>query len=453
MNYRLVAIVLSAVYLSSSVSASRLSHSYLPPSSPDTSDYPIAIASDISIISGEQLIDAEPKNSSGNDDGLIVRNDRDDSAFNGLFGNIGNIFDGEHQILVSPCTSSPRTEFVTDTITNTMSFLDTSFITVHFQTTDTQVASFYTTITTTKTFDNEISYTHRVTDYTTQTATQTQIVRLPATTYFETQFVTSTRTTLVTETSTVTNIHRLQLTNYVTSTSFATTIVQSTIPVTETAFFTVQPSVRTSRVVDVISVTKTSVVPPFTDIAYSTKFITTTEVQVQNVAAPTTTQIQTVIIPDVRFITQTSYDTKFETSYIPNHIDTTTSDISYVTTTYFQRSANTKVETKVHSRTSTVLKEVTRTQYADSVSTITIPRISYHTFTNTVTKTSTLVQTIETFHTTSIVEYQSQYSTVYETLAPATRVNSVIVTPTCTAQTGYQYSVPSVAYNPFAFRG
>ena len=355
------------------------------------------------------------------------------------------------------CRSAPNTELVTDTLLNTMTFYKTVFFTDTFETTNLILNTVFTTLTSTKTIDNEYSITHRMTDYETVTDTQTHTNILPGKIYYKTQTTFLTSTALETVTNTVTNTHRFMLTDYVTRTHLATNIISNLIPVTETEFTTLPPATSTYTEVNIVSSTNTIIPAAMTGIKYSTKLETATEVIEQWVNAPISTFHKTVMIPSTHYFTHTDYVQAVVTDYRTHVIHHTNTQVIEETGSFYYPVTKTEIIPFTISRTTTITREVPQTIYNDILSTTVVPYVDVRTLYDEVTNTKTITETVEQRSTTTLFDVRSVYSTSFYTLAPSTFVNTLVLTPTCSASSptsasvshfaGYHYDNPAISVN------
>ena len=367
------------------------------------------------------------KNSVASEDGRL-------NSFSSLFG-------GPVVTSVTTCRSSPSTELVTDTIFNTMTFYNTYFATETFHTTNIFVKTFFTTLTTTKTLDDQWSVSYRVTDYKTTTATETEVQTIPAQNVHQTMTTLLTSTQLFSETSTVTDVHLLKHFDHITETSLSTTIVEKAVPVYKTSFVTLKPITKTLTNVAVVSETETGTVSPFTAVEYTTEIMTTTLVRVEWIAPETSTYILSLLIPDIRYRSETEYDSIVVTSYHEHQIYRTSTILVFSTLTNYQHNTNTHIVASTYTHTSTLTREVVETIYSDIVTTTLVPSFSVRTMYDQVTSTKTHFKTMEIRSTTTMVLMNKVSAISFTTLEPSTIVNTFVVTPLCTISSSAEHAL------------
>ncbi|XP_018023432.1 cell wall protein DAN4 isoform X1 [Hyalella azteca] len=345
------------------------------------------------------------------------------------------------------CIPRIVTNTVTSTITNTMPFAAVTWLSTLVSTTSYSVHLDYTTITRTKTVDNEYSITHSVTDYTTSTSTEYKTQIIPADVFYETHTTTSTFIDLRHVTSTVTDTHYLKETDYVTISSTETSIAVSYVPLTTTQFYTPPPVTSYIKVTEENFVTRTIEVPAFTAVKTVKEVSTSTQVIERFLAAQTSTVVVTQKVPDYHYHSVTQYFTSTTTRIETNVILSTATSTSTKTVTYIQSST----DTHVRETTVTSSQDIQVTSQVFSYETQTISKIVPSFFSTTTTNyfTKTKTQTIEVlkFVTNTVPLVETVVSTVHAHLPAKTRIVTAEITIPCQSSTGYSYPEPGFSFD------
>lgn len=337
-----------------------------------------------------------------------------------------------------PCYETTETRTMTDLLTNTMTFYQTTWSTtlvpslVYYQT------DHYVTETHTKTITDSYYVTALSTLYSSVTVTETHSQIIPAQTFHQTHTTTVTDIEWTSSTMELTMTHNIMSTIFETVTNTTSTSTSSLVPHYESSYLTMKPATSTIVNVHTSLATQYFEVAPFTDLKTSTEVVTSFST-LDVVVSPQTSTFHVIQrTPEYHYRTITVYYPSTVTKYHKNIIVSTDVALSTETVMYTLLTTRTNLFVTTVTSSKDIISEsatvhttvITNTSVTSYLETVSTTSTTTHVVTETLSSAKQQVDRVSHVVTTSVTVVRTPPPVIH-TVTEATEV--------CTKGTTYTY--------------